>query len=113
MGVVTFTVPGPLWGYRRPRDKDSNYKKYTEFKNFVLETAMRNNWAGRVDSLIDHPPRLSVHVKWKKNPRTDWSNIYKAVEDALFSQDRWVKPGNKSDYEWDCGKEEVIVIIES
>lgn len=113
MGVVKFTVPGPLLGYRRPKDKNANYDKYTAFKESVLFLALEANWATKAISVPEHPVFLSVHVNWKKGPRADWSNIFKAIEDSIFAQDRWVKPGNKQGVEWDTGKEEAIVIVES
>lgn len=112
MGSITFTVPGKLMGYRRPRDKDANYKKYTEFKNYVLLLAMESGWKGRIDSLMETPVRLSVLVRWNNNPRSDWSNIFKSIEDAIFSQDRYVKPGQKSDVEWNAKIEEAVVTLE-
>lgn len=114
MAAICFTVPGPLVGYRRPQDKPvKDYKKYVQFKNRVLMEAMDMGWRGRMASIIEHPPRLSVLVRWEKNPRSDWSNIYKAIEDALFTQDRYVKPGQQQGKEWDCGIEEAIVVIET
>lgn len=110
--VLQFTVPGPLLGYRRPKDKNANYKKYSQFKNFVLMLAMEVGWKGRIASLMEVPVRLSVLVRWKKKPHSDWSNIFKSIEDALFSQDRYVKPGSASDVEWHYKKEEAIVKIE-
>lgn len=106
-------VPGKLMGYRRPRDKDANYKKYTAFKSLVLTLAMEKGWRGRTASLMEIPVRLSVLVRWKNNPRSDWSNIFKSIEDALFEQDRYVKPGKESDVEWNTMKvEEAVVTIE-
>ena len=61
----------------------------------------------------ERPPRLSVQVFWKKEPRIDFKNVYGAVEDSLFyEQDRHVKPGSLSDVVWDCGREELRVIVE-
>jgi hypothetical protein len=112
--VLQFTVPGPLLAYRRPRDSNAKkaYKKYTQFKNLVLALAMEQGWKGRTEALMEFPVRLSVHVRWNKRPHSDWSNVFKAVEDGLFSQDRYVKPGQKSDFEWNAGVEEAIVTIE-
>ena len=114
MPAIRFTIEGPLVGYRRPQDKPiKDYKKYVQFKNRVLMEAMDMGWRGRVASIIERPPRLSVLVRWVNNPRSDWSNIYKAIEDALFSQDRYVKPGGLQGKEWGCGVEEAIVVIET
>ncbi len=113
MPAIRFVITGPLVGYRRPTDKGSGYKRYTEFKNRVLMEAMDVGWRERATSLIDKPPRLSVMVRWKEKPHSDWSNIYKAIEDALFSQDRYVKPGSFQGKEWNCGVEEAVVIVET
>jgi hypothetical protein len=112
MKSISFVVPGPLLGYRRPRDANANYEKYSAFKRAVLLLAMEKGWRERADSLEEAPVRLSIVARWKKKPRSDWSNIFKAIEDALFRQDRYVKPGMKSDAEWHCGIEEAIVTIE-
>lgn len=110
--ALTFTVPGPLMGYRRPKDANSNYKRYSRFKNAVLLLAMERGWRGRAAAIEEVPVRLSVVVRWRIKPRSDWSNIFKSIEDALFSQDRYVKPGQKNDCEWNAGAEEAIVMIE-
>jgi hypothetical protein len=112
MQSISFKVPGKLLGYRRPGDKNADYKKYSEFKNLVLALAMERGWEGRAKALMECPIRLSVHVRWNKKPHSDWSNIFKSIEDALFSQDRYVKPGKRSDVEWNFGAEEAIVTIE-
>jgi hypothetical protein len=99
-------------GYRRPNDANANYKKYSEFKNAILFLAMEKGWRGRARATMEVPVKLSVVVRWKKKPHSDWSNIFKSCEDALFAQDRYVKPGQKSDCEWNAGVEEAIVTIE-
>jgi hypothetical protein len=99
-------------GYRRPKDANANYKKYSRFKNAVLLLAMEQGWKGRTAALMDCPVRLSVVVRWAKKPHSDWSNIFKSIEDAIFSQDRYVKPGPWSDVDWNAGKEEALVRIE-
>lgn len=86
---------------------------YGQFKERVLllsiEAGMPN--MGRAEE--ERPPRLSVIVFWKKNPRIDWANVYKAVEDGIFYEwDRHVKPGHYSDVTWGSGKEELHVIVE-
>ena len=97
-------------GYRRPNDRGANYKKYTQYKNRVLLLAMEKGWHGRAVAVKDPEVYLSVFIKWKKAPRSDWSNIIKAVEDALFEQDRYVKPG-RFGMEWDTGVEEAMVSL--
>ncbi len=108
---ITFTVPKKLYAYRRLRDK-GKYKPYSQYKERVLLLAMEAGWKGRLTALKDYPIRLSVIGHWNKNPRMDWSNLFKGVEDALFEQDQFVKPGRHSDHVWDFGKEEAIVILE-
>lgn len=87
--MIKFNVPGPLYAYRRIRDK-GGYKKYNEYKNRVLGLAMEAGWVGRTNSVSGFPAKLSVNVFWKKNPRIDASNVLKGIEDALFEQDRWI-----------------------
>lgn len=115
MKTLTFLVPGPLYGYRQttryslwlPRNA-----KYAQFKKNVLYLAMEVGWKGHVQALKEWPPLLSVAVRWRKGPRVDWKNIYGAIEDALFVEDRHVKPGAKSAVEWDTGIEEARVTLE-
>ena len=71
--------------------------RYVGFKEKVLVLAMekgfRNHLFQPSKTCIVH---LGVVALWAKEPLLDWSNIYKAVEDALFSKheggDRWVRP---------------------
>lgn len=108
---MTFRIEGPLLGFRKGL-KESFDPKYQQFKNRVLGEAMVAGWNGKAISLQHVPPHLSVEVFWNKGPRLDWSNLYKAIEDALFEQDRFVKPGRHSDVVWDHGKEYCIVTVE-
>ena len=87
--MIKFTITRPLYAYRRVKDK-GRYKPYQEYKNRVLGLAMEAGWRGRVDSVPEFPVKLSANVFWRKNPRMDASNFIKGVEDALFSQDRWI-----------------------
>ena len=74
---------------------------------------MENGWKGRVASVKEWPVRLSVIARWKNNPRSDHSNIFKGIEDALFIQDRYVIIGPFCDDVWDTKKtEEATVILE-
>lgn len=89
-----FEIEGPLYAYRRLRDK-GGYDKYCAYKKRVLLLAMRTGFR-RVTAkipkkgVIAHPVRLVVTVAWKKRPRMDLSNVVKGIEDAIFAQDRWV-----------------------
>jgi len=111
MNKFCFTVEGPLVGYQRPGDKGHRYKRYTQYKNRVLLAAMEKGWRGRAVSLKENPPTLSIFVQWIRNPRIDFSNVLKGIEDSLFSQDRFVKPG-KFALAWDVGIEAVSVTVE-
>lgn len=115
-----FIVPGPVLGYRQTTKKSMFHPKerersraYGQFKERVLLLSVAAGMPniGRAEKV--RPPRLSVAVFWKKEPRIDFKNVYGAVEDALFYEwDRHVKPGHYSDVEWDSGKEELHVIVE-
>lgn len=48
------------------------------------------------------PPKLSVFAHWKTAPLLDWKNLYGAIEDALFENDRCVIPGRYNGAEWDA-----------
>jgi Holliday junction resolvase RusA-like endonuclease len=84
-----FEVPGPLYAYRRLRDR-GGYRNYDRFKKRVLLLAMENGFR-RFDTTAALPVTLNLTVHWKKGPRIDLSNVVKGIEDALFSQDRWVR----------------------
>ena len=84
----TFTVPGPLYAYRRLRDH-GGYRQYALFKIRVLALAMQRGWR-RMETSKDQTRRIDMTIHWKKGPRIDLSNVLKGIEDALFSQDRWI-----------------------
>lgn len=106
--IWTFTIPGPLMGYRRPRDHGSNYSQYVRYKDKVRAYA-------RVAGLETEDPQredafrwlLSVNVFWRGAARSDWSNVYKAIEDSLFGFDRYVVPGSRSGLLWDLNADKV------
>lgn len=115
-----FLVPGPVLGYRQttmksiwhPKEREKS-KRYGGFKTRVLILSMQAGMPNNGRATKERPPRLSVQVFWKKEPRIDFKNVYGAVEDSLFyEQDRHVKPGSLSDVVWDCGREELRVIVE-
>jgi hypothetical protein len=125
---ITFKVDAPLFGYRsqtraglhkkhmeargvKLRRRDSG-AKYAMFKKEVLYTAMQAGFKGRVKALKEYPIYLSVIVRWNKGPRIDWANMYKGIEDALFEDDRYVRPGKHQDVIYDAGVEEAEVILE-
>lgn len=133
---ITFKVPAPLFGYRsqtraglfkkhmerrgiKLRRKDTG-EKYAQYKQDVLYLAIQAGWTpgihkGKVVGAVatyEHPVRLSVIVRWKKGPRIDWKNIYGGIEDSLWHEDSFVKPGKKSDAIYYAGVEEAEVIVE-
>lgn len=111
MKVTKFVVHAPLLGYRRPKDKGANYEKYQAFKEKVRILAYQA--ALKIESPQVVPIYLSVLVRWEKGPKSDWSNVYKSIEDALYSNDRWVRPGKHQGLETNTSAEEAIVIVES
>ena len=123
MREITFAIDGPLYGYRAStskRTRKSDGKRvggafdpsYIAFKRLILLTAQTKGWKGHLISLPDWIIRLSVFVYWSKQCRLDWSNAYKAVEDALFSQDRYVHPGGLSGFLQNSGPERMVVTLE-
>lgn len=115
-----FVVPGPVLGYRQttkksmfhPKERERS-KAYGGFKNRVLLLSIAAGLPNMGRAEKEHAPRLSVHVFWEKEPRVDFKNVYGSVEDAIFYEwDRHVKPGKESDVTWDCGKEEVKIVVE-
>lgn len=100
-----------IMGYRRPKDANASYKKYTAFKHDVMALAME---AGFRPILPDRNKsvevRLSVFVAWAAHAKSDWSNIYKSVEDALFKHDRYVTPGPDCGAIWDQGGNDIVLV---
>lgn len=120
---IEFTLDGPLYAFRSSptgykRKSDGKRKggafdpDYKNFQRDVLFEAMKRGWKGKVVSLPLWIVRLSVVAHWCAEARLDWSNLYKGVEDALFTQDRFVRPGNKSDFVQFDGPERADIIIE-
>lgn len=125
---ITFKIDEPLYGYRSQTRKGLYKKhmekrgiklrrpdtgaKYERYKKEVLYMAMAAGFKGRVTALYEHPIYLSVIVRWKKGPRIDWKNMYGGIEDALFEEDRFVKPGKHQDVVFFAGVEEAEVILE-
>lgn len=124
MPTIRFTIDGPLFGYRasmsRRKDKQGRSTKkggcfdpdYLAYKDRVLKLAMVAGWKGLAVSKKTWPVRLGVAVYWAKEPLVDWSNCYKALEDSIFLQDRFVLPHWSNDFKWDAGVEKIDVIVE-
>jgi hypothetical protein len=88
-------------------------RAYAGFKERVLILSIAAGVPNNGRATKEHPPKLSVKVFWKKEPRVDFKNVYGAVEDSIFYQwDRHVKPGKESDVTWDHGKEELHIVVE-
>lgn len=98
-----FEVEGPLLGYRASVRRAFD-PKYRAFKDKVGWLAVQAGVpVGKLDP-SEAMVKLSVFVYWKKTPRIDWSNVYKAVEDALFKQDRYVQPGQLNGFNYSSGR---------
>jgi hypothetical protein len=91
--VKSFEISGPLHGYRAGLNRvfDPKYKRFKEMIRLVANTK-------GVPSEITPGTRVGiiVDIYWKKKARIDGSNIFKAVEDAIFSQDRGLGFGSWS-----------------
>jgi phosphoglycolate phosphatase-like HAD superfamily hydrolase len=109
MGTIIFQVDGPLLGYRASIRRAFD-PKYKAFKHRVLLVAQTQGWQGRAISVPAWPVHLSVDVSWKNNPRIDWKNVYGAIEDALFEQDRYVIPGKRNDATWNTKEAEHAIV---
>ena len=83
----TFSVPGPLLGYRASvlRAFDPKYKAF-KARVRALATA-----AGVPLAILSgEAGALRVNIHWRKKARIDGVNVFKAVEDAVWKQDRRV-----------------------
>jgi hypothetical protein len=109
-----FTVRHRIFGYRRPRDHGSNYKAYLKFKDNVRVYALAVGFRSDVrPGNGGDVYRLSVFPRWNRLPRSDWSNVFKAIEDALFSFDRYIVPGPECDMVYKTGEpDEIRVLVE-
>ena len=120
MKKIEFLVAGPLLGYRQTTKKSIFHPKerarsqaYGAFKERVLILSMAAGFPNMGSATKEHPPRLSVFLHWKGEPRIDWKNMYGSIEDAIFYQwDRYVIPGRHSGVAWDSGCEEAKVTVE-
>jgi hypothetical protein len=122
MKKITFTIDGPLMGYRQTTKKSIFHPKerarsqaYGAWKEKVRLLAYAAGLPDLGMALREKPPRLSTHVFWKKGVLRDWKNVHGAVEDSLWylpQGDKYVKPGKYSDVTWDSGVEKAIVTVE-
>ena len=128
LSTYKFVLDFPLRGYRKstipvktrklvmrygqPQNQvvRVNAREYTQFKNSVLALAMEQGFR-QFTPTIDRPAWLSVVPYWTEGPRIDWKNVYGAVEDGLFPEDRCVIPGAFSDVKWGTGSPECAMVI--
>lgn len=110
MQTYRFIIPGPLYGYRASL-KRAHDPRYKAFKRDVRMIALSAGVPDNVDPKVQKV-RLAVIPHWKRNPRIDWKNVYGAVEDAIFEQDRWVYPHPDNDFYPATGSEEAEVVVE-
>ena len=103
-----FRVPGPLLGYRASVRRCFD-PRYGAYKDDVV-TLAREAGLYELDPKLSYVT-LSVQIFWRKKPRIDWTNVYKAIEDALWPRDRYVRPGPCS-WAMNTGFEEAHVTVE-
>lgn len=95
--TIRFTIFGPLVGYRASWTRHN--KRYHDFKSSVLLLAMESGFQNNGTATKEESPRLTVRVYWKNDPRIDWANVYKCIEDSLwYESDRFVQPGDGSGF---------------
>lgn len=116
MSEYRFNVNGPLHSFRKStipigRGIRVNDRDYRDFKNKVLVLAMEKGFRKRGTTKLT-PAKLSVCIFWKDGARKDWANVYKAVEDALFFQDRYVIPGSQNSVFFGSPTECAEVVVE-
>lgn len=112
--VWGFEIPGPLMGYRQATRRSlwtKENRKYGAWKGMVLALAMQEGFRTS-DTSRENAYRLHVSVFWKGAPRIDWKNVYGAIEDALWTRDRYVRPGMMNDWWLDTGRECAVVRVE-
>lgn len=119
---ISFTIDGPLMGYKQttsksifhPKERERS-KRYGAWKEKVRILAHAAGFASTGMSDIKNPPRLSVHVFWMGATKIDFKNVYGACEDAIWhlpQGDRYVRPGKYSDVTWNADREEAVVTVE-
>jgi len=109
MKIWTFTVPGPLWGYRQGR-REAFRPARVVFKRDVRLNANIQGVPG--SAMVGDEVFLDVRIYWKRKARIDGVNIYKLLEDGLWTQDRGVAGGIWIRY-LNQEREEVVVTVKS
>ena len=79
------------------------------YRSFKLAMRSAANLAG-VPDLATLTTEIDVEIHWKKKARIDGSNVLKAIEDALFSQDRHLAGSSWRRYQNE-GEDYVIVSV--
>lgn len=100
-----FAIPAPLFGYRASKAR-AHAPEYVAFKEKVRLLA---NAAGV--PLDCREARIRVLIRWRMAARIDGKNVYAAIEDGLFLQDRGVAAGLWSRIE-NSGEERAEVEVE-
>lgn len=88
MLTYSFRVPAVM-GYQ----KSVAYSHSRAYKSFKFAVRALANSAG-VPDLCTTDTEIDVEIFWKKKAKIDGSNVLKAVEDALFAQDRHLARGS-------------------
>lgn len=107
-GVYLFEVDGPLYAYRRLKDR-GGYRKYDAYKKRTRLLAESAGLRG-FDTNDERTVQIDMSIRWRKGPRIDLSNVLKGLEDAIFRQDRHIMGANVKVLT-DCPKESLYVQI--
>jgi hypothetical protein len=98
-------------GYR----KDVAYSHSDEYKSYkaLIRYAALGAGLARLPKTIDNViPHLSVFINWRGKARLDWDNVVKAIQDALWRNDRDVDPGSFRVYRNTGSAEYAYVMID-
>ncbi|MDL0090088.1 RusA family crossover junction endodeoxyribonuclease [Campylobacter gastrosuis] len=82
---------------QRQKFKDANYKKYLAFKELIRWHFKAQN---KTEPSLKGRYHVSVMATYKDKTHGDTDNVAKAVNDALFSDDKFVS----GDYNFKYGK---------
>lgn len=106
--IFRFTIDSPLYGYRASVAA-AHAPEYSAFKAKVRWLAN----SARVPHAIfpGDDVRVRVVIFWNKAARIDGKNVYAAIEDGLFKQDRGMASGSWVRFE-NIGREEARVLVE-
>lgn len=105
--IYRFEIDSPLLGYRA--SVEGHTPAYAAFKDKVRFLANVARVPLSIEEGVD--VRILVMIYWKKAARIDGKNVYAAIEDGLFKQDRKVAAGLWSRLE-EQGREYATVHIE-